>query len=94
MKYIDITNAEILERSSEKLEPFHPDAEIINELTSGKLTVDDNGDILAVTENGQYWITTEPHIYKFNKCGRYAIDICYKVHEKSKYNPVICEFTR
>lgn len=52
MKYIDITNAEILERFSEKLEPFHPDAEIINELTSGKLTVDDNGDILAVTENG------------------------------------------
>lgn len=95
MKYINITNDEILEELSERLEPFHPDAEIINELTSGKMTVDNNGDILAITADGkQYWITTEPRISRFNKCGRYVIDICYQVHEGSKYNPVTREFIR
>lgn len=96
MKTIQILNDEILKGFLEKNAVYTClEDEVLHEkILSGKLTVDGNGDIEAITDNGRYWITTEPSITRFNKACDYNVMINYKVHEGSKYNAVLFELYR
>lgn len=63
--------------------------DVYKSITNGKLTVDGEGDILAETEMGRFWITTEVNICRFNKVGQYSIDFTYSVHANSKHSEVL-----
>lgn len=76
MKYVDITNQEIVEGFKKSCPLFVGEEieELHKRIIRMKLSVDCQGDILAQNEDGdRYWITTEPTVTRWNKSGKYEI---------------------
>lgn len=97
MKYVDITNQEIVEGFKKSCPLFVGEEieELHKRIIRMKLSVDYQGDILAQNEDGdRYWITTEPTVTRWNKSGKYEIRMKYNVHKESKYNDKIYEFVK
>lgn len=93
MRALDITNDEILSgflNSGEGIPWLSTEFKQIHEdIIAGKQRVDTEGDIFAEAKGGNYWITTEPRIFRYNKSGKYIIRMTYSVHKDSKYSEVI-----